>query len=355
MNRCKPSVKAALLLSAVALNAEAAARYNITDLGTLGGLTSSAAAINDLGQIVGTADTASGVNSAFIFSNGQMADLGNFGAIGAAPTAINNSGQIIGQLIDLTGPRGFLHTNGQLVDFGVNRFANGINNHGQVVGTEIVNGGFLYANGAYANLGLTASSNFHGINDSGQITGDMVFANNEYHAFFNSNGQVTDLGTLGGTFSSGRAINGVGQIAGISTLVGDDYAQMHAFLWDNGVMTDLGTLGGDSSHVNDINDAGEIVGDITAANGDLRPFLYANGTMADLNTLIALDSGWSLLSAAGINNSGQIVGSGINPEGYQRAFLLTPVAAVPLPAAIWLFGSALAGFSWTSGKRRIKK
>jgi probable HAF family extracellular repeat protein len=57
--------------------------------------------------------------------------------------------------------------------------------------------------------------------------------------------KVTDLGTLGGTFSFGVGINNEGWVAGFSTLPGD--LNQHAFLWRNGNLTDLGTLGGPNS------------------------------------------------------------------------------------------------------------
>ena len=45
--------------------------------------------------------------------------------------------------------------------------------------------------------------------------------------------------------------------------------------------------------------------------------------MYDLNTL-AVGSGWTFSSAVGINNAGQIVGTGINPSGQDgAAFLYT--------------------------------
>src|SRR6185369_8175765 len=69
---------------------------------------------------------------------------------------------------------------------------------------------------------------------------------------------VTDLGTLGGSFSSPSAINNSGQIAGYASLAGDE--TNHGFLYSGGVITDLGTLGGSYSAAWAMNDSGQIAG-----------------------------------------------------------------------------------------------
>ena len=51
---------------------------------------------------------------------------------------------------------------------------------------------------------------------------------------------MTDLGTLGGSYSYPMAINEAGQIIGYSGTAGN--AEQHAFVWQGGVMTNLGTL-----------------------------------------------------------------------------------------------------------------
>jgi probable HAF family extracellular repeat protein len=97
-------------------------------------------------------------------------------------------------------------------------------------------------------------------------------------------------------------------------------------------MQDLGALGGDFSWANGINSAGQIVGSSTTTTADTvaseHAFIYSGGTMMDLNSLIPASSGWDLAQAEAINNSGWIVGYGVNSAGATDAFLLQPVTVV---------------------------
>ncbi len=52
--------------------------------------------------------------------------------------------------------------------------------------------------------------------------------------------------------------------------------------------------------------------------------LWRNGIMTNLNNLLPAGTGWELGAAYGINNKGQIVGTG-KFKGQDTAFLLTPV------------------------------
>ena len=49
-----------------------------------------------------------------------------------------------------------------------------------------------------------------------------------------------------------------------------------------------------------------------------------SGGMQDLNSLIPANSGWVLINANAINNTGQITGYGVK-DGHNHAFLLTPL------------------------------
>ena len=101
-------------------------------------------------------------------------------------------------------------------------------------------------------------------------------------------------------------------------------------------MQDLGTVPGtNNSFASSINNIGQVVGYAwygdKNSGGGFRPFVYSgNGSIQDLNHLVDPTSGWTLGvpnmgGEIAINNSGQIVGRGLNPAGQTHAFLLTPV------------------------------
>ena len=170
-----------------------------------------------------------------------------------------------------------------------------------------------------------------GINDNGDVVGlsGTCGTPDTYalgvHAVLWRNGSVSDLGGLGGAMNNAAiAINNAGQIAGISDPPGD--TTTHAVLWQNGAMIDLGTLPGDVlSMSQDINAQGEVVGLSCDANGNCRAFLWDHGMMIDLNSLVPLSSPLYLYQAEG-NDFGEITGSAFpkgNPQG-SLAFLAIP-------------------------------
>ena len=63
-------------------------RRRVQDLGTLGGSSSWASAINDSGQVIGSSYLAGDQNRhAFLYKDGKMTDLGTLGALPAKPRA----------------------------------------------------------------------------------------------------------------------------------------------------------------------------------------------------------------------------------------------------------------------------
>jgi probable HAF family extracellular repeat protein len=114
---------------------------------------------------------------------------------------------------------------------------------------------------------------------------------------------ITDIGTLGGTFTQVSRINENGQVVGGSTTSSGD---LHAFLWTQGSgMIDLGTLlGSTGSFAWGINDRGDVAGEADLPSGDTRAVLWtADHKIQDLGTL-----GGPSAVALGINNGGEVVG-----------------------------------------------
>ena len=72
-----PFVLLALIVSSGP--ATAVTHYTVTDLGTLGGNSTTAYAVNASGKVVGYATTLDGDTHAFLWENGVMQDLGTFG------------------------------------------------------------------------------------------------------------------------------------------------------------------------------------------------------------------------------------------------------------------------------------
>ena len=209
-----------LLVAAIGLGvlsplpAYAQTTYHVTDLGTLGGNSSGATALNSYGDVVGSSTTGSGQSHAFLYHNGTMTDLGVLNGSDNSSVAygINDSGTVVGQ--SFLGPVGgqsspFEYSNGQMSFVGSlggsYGFATSINNAGQIVGISSdsngVTHGFLRTNGSMANLGSLSQANdysiAYGVNATGQVAGYSTINGGHEHAFL-YNGTMTDLGTLPG-------------------------------------------------------------------------------------------------------------------------------------------------------------
>jgi probable HAF family extracellular repeat protein len=317
--------------------------YRLTDLGTLGGPTSEAIAINERSQVTGTAVTAVGVGHPFLYNGNGMQDLGELAGppnpIEVLPKngigfGINNRGQVVGGA-DRTGNgawHAFIYTGGmmQAPPSLAAHEARDINDRGQIVGifAGFTDRAFLWQDGVYQEIGGTPTgdetADAMAINARGQIAGFSSSTGRHTHAFLYSDGSMRDLGTLGGNTSHGFDVNAWGWVVGESKLPGD--TEGHAFLHDGRRMRDLGSLGGNESSASAINDSGQVVGSSnTSGTTNPHAFVWSDGFLYDLNGLLDNSgSEWTLLTAADINNLGQIVGTGL-VNGTTRAYLLTPV------------------------------
>jgi probable HAF family extracellular repeat protein len=106
--------------------------------------------------------------------------------------------------------------------------------------------------------------------------------------------------------------------------VSNDAGPIDAFSWTQATgMSDLGRLPGYLFvHPYAVNGQGVVVGEASNSANKRVAFVWQNGIMTDLNTLIPATSGWLLQDATGINDNGQIVGTG-TIGGQMHGFLLT--------------------------------
>jgi probable HAF family extracellular repeat protein len=368
------------LLAAPMLPTQLAAqhiRYKLVDIGTFGGPASyltdpgnglSLLVLNNQGVLVGKAATSTPdpncgdpdcfLAHAFRWENGARTDLGTLsGGNYSAASGVNARGWIVidgtnGAIDPLTGGpvfRGALWREGQILELptlgdGLETNALYVNDAGQVVGFGSINttpdptgfsfiGGpihpFIWQNGVMRDLGTLGgpdalpSANCN--NQRTNLVTGFSFADSTpnpdtgiptMHPFLYQDGNMTDLGTLGGTLLGElQCANNSGQVAGASTLAGNSVA--HAFLWKDGLMHDLGTLGGDNSSANWLNNAGDVVGTAQLVSGSnlQHAFLWRQGVMTDLGTL------GTNSNAFAINSQGQIVGRSRVNATTRHAFL----------------------------------
>ncbi|HKW84930.1 MAG TPA: hypothetical protein VJN68_14365 [Burkholderiaceae bacterium] len=318
---------------ALAFAAQAAPLYKVTDLGTFGGPESDAYGMARGHVIVGFSDTAGadGHARAFSWQGGRMTDLGGLTADGESfATDINASGQVSGYATasDFT-TRAVIFDAGAVTDIAALRddfllsFGEGINAPGHVTGSAVSSTDYTWHAFVYAGDAvdlLVSGSMGHGINDRDQVIGSIYSM-----ATMFDHGKTVTLGTLGGSWSDGMAINDAGEATGWAAIPHDYEA--HAFVWRDGRMHDLGTLGGTQSQGRAINRAGVVVGwsDLHGL-GDEHAFIASHGRMEDLNFLLdpASGAGWTLLAATGIDERGHIIGTGMH-HGFFHAFELTPM------------------------------
>jgi hypothetical protein len=97
-------------------------------------------------------------------------------------------------------------------------------------------------------------------------------------------------------------------------------------LYSNGQTSRLALAPKTPSYAQAINDCTVIVGAFGPFSDAYRAFIWDHTTgFRDLNTLIPRESGWTLESATGINNRGEIVGRGAPEAQEDGGFLLVPI------------------------------
>ena len=300
----------------------------------------SAMALNNRGQIVGPlySEDWSSFHAA-IWDQGNLTDLGTLEGVGSSnATDINDNGQIIGYSSTTSGyGHYFFYENGTMTDIGRYQ-AKALNDMGTVLVYASYNNSFFTWNkgsGLSSRLGYGQPED---INNNGQITGTN---NSKTFIWDPTTGMQEVFGMIG------AGINDSGHIA-INNFESGTMAYM-AYLWkSDSDYQNLGTLGGTGSSARAINDSDWIVGRSETAAGEWHTFLWIDGTMYDLNDLVMnLDDTVVLNDVLDINDSGQIL---------TFDYLLTPVSEtpVPVPSTVVLLMSGLA-FIGVSRKHKLTR
>jgi probable HAF family extracellular repeat protein len=316
--------------------------YSITDLGTLTppeGYSSAsyATGLNKSGHVVGSSVHKKKVGATtyywirgFVWRSGQLTDMGLLpGALAngrSYAAAINDLGQVAGTASDsLNRMVPVLWQDGAFTEIGLPPWASSatlsdINEAGQLCG-EAGGRAFLYSGGQFLEIpGMdevpVADSAAYGINEAGHVAGHMMTVSDDTYGAFLFDGVETR--SIAATVQRGAYdINDLGQIVGCVRTSLFAYT-FKAFLWQGGALTYLSSPDGlldPAAYA--INNKGTIVG---YAGFAAR---WKKGKLADLNKKIPAGSGWILREASDINEKGQIVGWGVH-NGQTRAFLLTP-------------------------------
>jgi len=338
MSRHRLSLLEVALASALATSPVLAGTlYHVVDLGPGTG-----DAIDNHGNVAGRQVAAP--FSALTWRKKQATVLPDFGEGGFA-RAINGPGAIVGEAAD----GGVLHpvlwtTDGQLHDLGapppgdVSGVALGIDNAGEIVGTwqlpappwttsflvdaAGVMGPFPLAPGGRSPI--VEAMNVHG-----QVVGTTLAPTNGrgYVCFIYGAKGVVDFGTALDWYScSATAISSAGHVGGSVGVAAT--SRVEAFLWTGGQPQPLGVLPGDArSEVIGLNASDVVVGNSLFDNGFAHPFVWSEGVMTPLSELLD-ESGqhWSTLRISGINDAGEISGSGILNGKTEHAFILRPIA-----------------------------
>lgn len=231
--------------------------------------------------------------------------------------------------------------------------------------------GFEWRDGAVTDLGTLAGPDFNSdadsIDDRGVIEGvsengllDPAVGFNQVRAVIWKDGQIQDLGTLGGLDSWSFGINNSGQVVGMALntvpdpvsmyswviLGSSNSTQTRAFLWQHGNMQDLGTLGGQDAWAWAINEKGQVLG-LSYTNSvpnagtgfpTLDTFFWQNGKMHDMGSL-----GGVIGFPVALNQHGQAIGG--------SSTAANPTACWVPSFSSWEFGDANCHpFLWESGR-----
>jgi probable HAF family extracellular repeat protein len=249
---------------------------------------SSAAGVNNLGQVAGNYEDLNGFEHAFVWSAAiGMQLIGNLGGNLSSASAINDAGQVAGQTLTANGqPQAFFWSS---------------------------SAGMLAAGNAAAYIAT-------GINNSGQMAcqeDPSPYTNIQAALCGPNSASALNLASLDPSSSYAIAINNLGWIVGDA----ETPSGMQGFLWTPGSLLSFGT----SFLPVDLNDEGEVIGEY---QGQAAAWTSAGGFQ------LLSGSPGSTTTLAAINDDGQIVGN--TSETPEPGTLLLTASILLVPFSIWV-------------------
>ncbi|MFN0169124.1 MAG: hypothetical protein ACKV22_22090 [Bryobacteraceae bacterium] len=265
--------------------------------------------VNAQGDVVGSYAMA-GATHGFVLAGGRFTTIGPPGAASSGPSSITASGEITGLCVHGGLTRIFVLKGDQYEVFdypgSAGSSGNGNNARGDIVGIFNQSGvsrGYVRRGGEFSPIefpAATATAAF-GINSAGEIVGRYRDAANRFHGYLLISGHYTGFDFPGATLTAGHSISGNGDVVGRYQ---NSDGVNHGFLYLRGSrpqykVTDLGTLGGSFSIAYGANNSGTIAGAANLPSQVSHAFLWRDGNMTDLGTLGGLNSAGTNPNGAG--------------------------------------------------------
>lgn len=330
----------------------------VRDLGTFGGPAAVVYALNDLGQVAGTASTGPDTPyHAFRWSRQTgLVDLNGPGVGNSIATDINNKGQVVGvarfptafpQRAFRWSPNtgmvnlGALGPESSSVAFAINDASTAAGWSDEAQGPRLTQvtkwpagGGGPIALNDFPSIASLAED----INNAGQIVGSAAFDTrlNDQAFIWTRQGGLQGLGTEPSYLSWADGINEKGLVIGELWATPSD---RNGIIWsrESGLLV-IGTPGVDSSETNDLNNQGQVIGTL---NGQGYIWTRAGGFVDLSSRVVGAPPGMTAFFGAAINDKGTIV-AGTNTG---TLVLLVPRAVYhqpPVAGAVTFTGPARA-------------
>jgi uncharacterized membrane protein len=245
--------------------------------------------------------------------------------VDAYAAAVNDAGDVA--INEMFGPKAFRWSRGHLVQLAsgwLEARASGIDRDGTIVGAIGPPGSVLDAFATDAGGAPRALAGLgSGADEALAIAGGVIVGTSGARAVSWIAGRAVPLPVPGRSIAA--AVSSTSLVAGACNVV--DHGGYQGFVLD--LSTGKATLvdppaGAVGVELHGVNAAGLAVGSVVAASGDDdHAIVWSGGVLSRLDEAVDPE-GWHLVTATAVNDSGQIVARGIDPQGNPQTVLLTP-------------------------------